>query len=320
MTGLSIRGCRRAGVTLKGTHALVEANRIAGNAIGVEVGRTSSDNLIRRNRLVANDRLTRLTRTPGDDTGAFGVLLNGDRNVVVGNRISGSDAFSYDYGRDGSAVEIFEGRDNLVARNLAIDNDAFAELGGEGAHGNVFRFNVVRSSLTDSRFLITRGAGDRHGPVTGTRLLGNTVLLTGATSEGLVCFGGCGPQILVARGNIIQAVAKAAYADGRFTEGDNLFWGGRIQMPRDDSRLVGDPRFVDAAAGDLRLRSGSPAIDRGATGICGADFNGATRIADGDGDGVVRRDIGAMEYGLPAPGRTSGVRVSPTRRCVGPAG
>lgn len=67
------------------------------------------------------------TSTPtDDDSGAFGVLLNGNETVVAYNTISGHDAFSYDYGRDGCAIEIYAGRDNVIHHNEASDNDCFA--------------------------------------------------------------------------------------------------------------------------------------------------------------------------------------------------
>jgi hypothetical protein len=60
----------------------------------------------------------------------------------------------------------------------------------------------------------------------------------------------------------------------------------------DLTSLVGDPRFIDAAAGDLRLLSGSAAIDwiDPATGLPGWDLRG---IARPQGSGW---DVGAFEY------------------------
>src|SRR5205823_2495475 len=160
-----------------------------------------------------------------DDSGAFGVLLQGDRTEVAHNRISGSDAFSYDFGRDGSAVEVFGGRDNLIRDNLAVDNQAFTELGGSRSAGNTYAYNVVFSALPTSTFVVTRGAGSRFGPVRDTRLFNNTVVLTGAHSQGFVCYAGCGPDIATLRDNIVEALWKVGYADRPANEDYDLFYG-----------------------------------------------------------------------------------------------
>lgn len=59
-----------------------------------------------------------------------------------------------------------------------------------------------------------------------------------------------------------------------------------------------DPRFIDAANGNLRLGFGSPAIDTGAsTGCPATDLDGNPRPNDGNGDEIVICDMGAYEAG-----------------------
>ena len=158
------------------------------------------------------------------------MLLWGDDNEIAFNRISGSDACSYDYGRDGSAIEIYGGQRNIINRNIGIDNDAFTELGNSRSADNTFAYNVFSSSLNKSIFLVTRGTTNSYGPVYGTRMINNTVYLTGAQSQGFVCHGGCSSSILISRNNIIQAVSKVGYADAAFDEDYNLYWGGTAQF------------------------------------------------------------------------------------------
>lgn len=67
-----------------------------------------------------------------------------------------------------------------------------------------------------------------------------------------------------------------------------------------------DPGFIDPAVGNVRLADGSPAIDAGdpgplPAGVPVTDLYGAPRTADGNGDGVARRDAGASEWQPPAP-------------------
>jgi hypothetical protein len=78
-------------------------------------------------------------------------------------------------------------------------------------------------------------------------------------------------------------------------EGSSVYPGtGNIQM---------NPRFVDPAAKDVSLLFDSPCIDAGSNsavvGISG-DFDGATRVVDGDGDGTAVVDMGAFELQMAA--------------------
>jgi hypothetical protein len=69
---------------------------------------------------------------------------------------------------------------------------------------------------------------------------------------------------------------------------------------------AGDARFVDAAGGDYRLLPGSPLIDAGDPATAqGLDLAGSPLVADGNGDGGARRDLGAFEL-QPAAGGGAG--------------
>ncbi len=296
VSGLTLSGCDRAGVTIRGSFVRIERNLISRNIAGVEVDESSSRAQIVSNRIVDNNRMVAGTTGPDDDNGAFGVLLHGDGTLVARNTIVGSDAASRDYGRDGAAIEIYGARNSSIRHNVAIDNNAFTELGNPRSAGNTYASNVVRSSLAVSIFLITRGGQSQLGPVRGTRVINNTVRLTGRSSEGFVCHAGCSPAVLVMRNNIIRAVKKVGYADAPFNEDYDLFSGGGRQFRVGPHSLIADPRFVAPNAGDLRLRRGSPAVDAGVAMGLRVDVLGRRIPLDGDGDGRAQPDIGAFEF------------------------
>jgi hypothetical protein len=85
-----------------------------------------------------------------------------------------------------------------------------------------------------------------------------------------------------------------------------------------DVDLAGvDPRFVDPAAGDLRLRFNSPLVDAGDPAALTSgnyDRDGNPRIVDG-GRGSARVDMGALEYQHTAP--TVSAQATPTAAGAG---
>jgi hypothetical protein len=279
----------RSGFRIEGAHDVVRDSSASNLTAGVVIAQGAHDNQVLNNVLTDNNMMSRLDDQPHNDSGAFGVLLQGDGNEIAYNRISGSDACSYDYGRDGAAVEVYGGSDNDIHDNVATNNQAFSELGYAGIHDNTYAYNVVTSTLPTSAFIITRGAGSSYGPIYRTRLYNNSVLLTGEQSQGFVCDAGCDASILILRDNVIQAVAKAGYADGAVDGDYNLYWGGQCQFALGAHDLIADPQFVSQT--DLRLRPSSPGVDSGVGLGFGSDLLG---VLVPSGAGV---DRGAYEVG-----------------------
>jgi myo-inositol-hexaphosphate 3-phosphohydrolase len=319
---LELRDCSWAGIEFSGgaTFNTVVGSVMSGSIAGVYLASGSSNNRVLANRIADNTKMSRLTPEPNDDNGAFGVLVNGDSNEIAYNLISGHDTFSYDYGRDGAAVEVYGGQSNHIHHNLALDNDTFSELGNSRSHTNLYGYNVVRSSLATSTFLVTRGGQSGYGPVSGTRLYNNTVSLTGTQSQGFVCHGGCTADVLYLRNNIIGAGWKAGYADGPIDEDYDLFYGGNTQFTVGAHSIVANPGFLNGVSGNFDLLAGSRAIDAGAYSPYGKDFRGKTVPQDGNGDSRLIPDIGAFEFSpadalptlTPSPIKTA----SPTPRPV----
>jgi hypothetical protein len=96
-----------------------------------------------------------------------------------------------------------------------------------------------------------------------------------------------------------QFKVAASYSDydpsGNFTIGPNAV------IAETNVSNVGDARFVDPTGGDYRLLPGSPLLDTGDPATAqGLDLDGNPLVADGNGDGTARRDLGAFEL-PPAP-------------------
>jgi hypothetical protein len=235
VTGIHVTDCH-AGIWSRGTHNLITHVEATHNVHGIEVALGSQQTRVMRNYLHDNDRMA--PHTPGayDDYGAVGVVVLGDDTEIGYNRISNNHAPSADFGVDGSAVEIYGGIGTLVHHNTATNNRTFTELGNSRSADTTFAYNVSRSNLKDSEFLITRGSSDTFGPVRGTVAVHNTVRMSGANSLGYSCYAGCTPNTLRIYRNIFDVAGRIGYLEGSLSGGHNVYRRGRMSVPM----LAGD--------------------------------------------------------------------------------
>ncbi|MGN9837302.1 choice-of-anchor Q domain-containing protein [Nonomuraea sp. H19] len=305
--------CTWAGIKVTGSDNVIERNLITGAAAGVYIAPKVLYTAVTANDFLDNNHMSKLTPkevNDNDDSGAFAILVQGDSSNIGWNEIRGSIAFSYDYGMDGAAVEIFLGSDNWIHHNIAVDNETFTELGTsrdvnndgtpvdpDGTSGNVFEYNVIDGPETQAG-VVTRGPQepgndpDPNGPVLNTVFRNNSMHLTHADSQGVICDASCTDAHLSMSQNIIQAVKKTAYGPGVTDSHHNVFFGAQQHQMGGANNVTADPRFdLTNAQHPLKLRAGSPAIDLGITKVSGNDVTG--RAIDGS-DGAV--DAGAYEY------------------------
>ncbi|MDQ3929330.1 MAG: carbohydrate binding domain-containing protein, partial [Chloroflexota bacterium] len=232
------------------------------------------------------------------DGGGNGIVVKGDYNEVANNTVSNHYICSPFYGTDGSGIEVFGGKYNLIHHNFLRDNRTAVELGNKRSSDNTVAYNLVTLSRRYGAFLSTKGPKSTYGPVYRTNVLNNTAYLVGARNTGVGCSGGCGMSILNLRNNIIWAEAWTVYADAPFAESNNIYWSSdgtpsQYTTISSTSKLV-DPGFLDRTSGDFRLRSNSKAINGGSIAAVDlrykSDMNGVP-LYQGP-----RPDIGAYEY------------------------
>jgi hypothetical protein len=284
---------RYAGVEVRGDDVVVRGLLIRHNVAGVWTRQSADRTVVEHNLLVDNNRMSVNTRGGRDDSGAFGVLIHGDRGEFHDNVVVGSDAFSYDYGRDGAAFEVYGGSHNYIYRNVARDNQTFVELGKASSDpesvDNQFAYNEITGAGAKMLGVVTRGSG-ANGPVRETRLENNTIDLSGPGSQGFVC-SACSADVLVMDNNIVRAVGRVGFVRGTFGGDHNLYSGGPTRFRVRPHDLVSDPDFV--SDGDLHRRRGSPARSSGAPTTWGVDLDGTPVPRD------TSTDLGAYEFRNP---------------------
>jgi hypothetical protein len=237
---------------------------------------------------------------PWTDYGAVCFWLQASNNEVAYNRGINCRAPSYDFGHDGGFVEVWQTGDNsYIHHNYAENTNGFFELGSSG-DGSAQNIRVAYNTIVN---VTAEGAGTSVCFNTGTynisvgtfRFENNTYVSTAGHPQAYRVFG-CRSDLsmLVLRNNIFYSDLQIAN-NGNFTHTNNLYNmvsmvnGSGVGYGLGSGERIGDPLFVNLGAHDLRLQTGSPAIDAGVNLGYTVDFLG-TPLAQGSS-----ADIGAYE-------------------------
>lgn len=266
----------------------VENVSISGAHAGVFIDKNASDHVIVANRFDSNTMMN-------DISGAFGVQIFGDRNLVSGNRFSNHATCHPNYGLEaGAAINIFDGSGNVISDNVSHDDRSFLYINGRADQNpvnNVIERNIIDSDHPESVFVST----DAESVVGGqNRIFHNTAVLRGASAVGLWC-GRCSADEIVFANNIVWAATGTSRnaSSATYSGGANLFWSDDASPRLASMELTGapeiveDPRFVDVNADAFELRACSPALSAARA----VDESAAVETL---GDGA---DIGALESG-----------------------
>ena len=265
--GLLIRDVFHAGIHVlrNSDHNIIRDVEVTQAGFGVLIeGRY---NLVTHNDI---HDLHMVNNTPGgsDDYGAVGVSIENSFNEISYNRFVNCLASSYDYGKDGGAVEWWGEADGVsIHHNWASGNDGFLEVGGGSARNAVVSYNV---SVNNRRFAAFQLSGQFASVVDNFRVENNTIVETPGAEKGWDVFWFSSPPAsnsLILRNNIIYAdwFSTVANLPG-FTHSQNLYYigsGTLLNFTLGPGEMIADPSFVGLAVQDFHLLASSPAVNAG---------------------------------------------------------
>lgn len=184
--GLRAQKSSYTGIDLFSANVIVQDCLSRWNISGIETADAAHRAVIRRNTVLDNKVMSYNDTThPDNDSGAFGIQVHGAYGNIGHNYVSGCAAYSYDYGLDGGALEVYRGHHNRFHHNFVQDSEAGCEIGDKASINNLFDHNVVyeptRPGVVGFNF---QGSG--WGGLYGSRLEHNTVYLPATDGTGFL--------------------------------------------------------------------------------------------------------------------------------------
>lgn len=241
--------------------------------------------------------------------GGGGILLGGAGAAEILDNVIADNVS----GADGGGLSLFAAGAPVIRNNLISGNSARVSGGGISlANGNDAL--ILQNVVAGNRAPLGGGIGWSVGFIAiGTRIISNTIVDNdGQMGSGLYAIGFTDKSMV--RNNLIiarngQNTIACEHNDSLqqpvlqfnnvFANAGSSFAGTCADQIGVAGNIFAPPLFADAASGDYRMVFGSLAIDRGddtVAGLIATDFEGAPRVLDGNGDGVPRIDMGALEF------------------------
>jgi hypothetical protein len=205
-----------------------------------------------------------ITLQPGDGQITGAVI---EDNVIWANGTGGASGINC----DGVSDSII--RNNLLYYNFASGISLYAGDGAEGSSRNLVYNNTIVMA-PGSRWVINIPASSGKPNPTGN-VLRNNILWTPRANRGSVLVWSAVPGVVDSDNNV---TVNRFSSDGGATIINLAAWQATGNDIHSAAAAAASEIFADADNADLRLRSGSPAIDRGAwLDIVPADIEGRPR-------------------------------------------
>jgi hypothetical protein len=262
--GISVRSCEvsecgAGGIYVGGESARIEDNHVHDiglsypGAIGIYRG--GHNGIVRHNEV--------------NDTSYSGINYGGESNLVEGNLIHHCMKVLH----DGAAIYLFAGKNCVIRGNIVRD---IVDHGGYGASAFYLDERSENCVIEDNLAWHVAWIFQNH------MARGNILRHNVAVVEGDAKLAFPKSSNYAVEGNIIAATGKIRIENPSAVTlwKNNLFFSGAAGIERMDLKpgtylpgpviagapegsTVGDPRFVNAAAGDFGFRPGSPAVGLG---------------------------------------------------------
>ena len=266
-------------------------------------------------RIVWGGTLEDSTVTMDRDTTARGVYIGGGGGTIRRSHVGGETGVATAFGPATIQRSTLTGSKYGLRALGGVTRISSSSVHLIGYYGTGIRADVDGQSTDATVFangvtvtgpyvpdVVAVGADNAFAPSWNAHVnLTNSILRTG------------GGSLFAYASNLAAGHAgiSASYSD--YDPAYNLAKGGHAAITQANVSNVGNVGFVP---GDYRLHlaAGSPLLDSGDPATAqGLDFDGNPLVADGDGDGTARRDLGAFERPAAPAGGSAGGPVADTQ-------
>jgi Right handed beta helix region/Abnormal spindle-like microcephaly-assoc'd, ASPM-SPD-2-Hydin/Disaggregatase related len=310
-----IDGVSGGGILILNASPTITGNVITGNhaicGIGIEIQGGSA--VIRGNTITGN------TQAGGDGgCGGGGIEVTGDSSnppatpLITGNTITNN---SLDGGGFGGGIEVSYFSSPTIQNNYIAGNSAYNSGGGIDLES--YLAPVVVQNIIVNNSIGGGGSGGGiyvEGPSSATDVVANNTIVGNTAFDGSSgIFTDVLSPIVITNNIVVAASGQNGIVCSPFSSTFPTFSHNDVTSPgsggqawssncasaaQSNGNISADPQFVDAANGDYHLQAASPAIDAGdnsAPNLPQQDYDGKTRVVDGNNDCLDTVDLGAYE-------------------------